>query len=105
MRASGATPITGTAQAATAGGFGQGPTMASGAWSLSEATSRDAFEKPKVAWPAITVPTQVPCGSLLRLVADVTGSSVTKFSPPITVPVSVGTTGALVVPVSMTPTM
>src|SRR5689334_2547515 len=102
MLDSGATPSMGTVQAATAGGSGQGPEIAAGACSLSGRTRVEVLANRKPACPASTVPTHVPCAPLLRLVADGTGSPATKVSPPTTVPVSAGTTGEFVVPLSMT---
>jgi hypothetical protein len=68
-----------------AGVEGQGDWIASGACCLTARTIVEVFRKPKVAWPAMTVPTQVPCGLLRRLVADGSLAPGTKFSPPITV--------------------
>src|SRR5213593_3461433 len=106
MRAEGAVPIIGTIERVAEHGGGN-PVQAvtlSGAWILSDRTSLDVLSKTKSAWAAIMEPTSVPWGSLRRLVAEVTGSSRTKFSPPTTEPERAPTTGELAVPVSMTAT-
>ena len=95
MRAEGAVPIIGTIERVAEHGGGN-PVQAvtlSGAWILSDRTSLDVLSKTKSAWAAIMEPTSVPWGSLRRLVAEVTGSSRTKFSPPTTEPERAPTTG------------
>src|SRR5437899_12841955 len=106
MRAEGAVPITGTIERVSEDGEGK-PVQAitlSGAWIRSDCTRGDVLSKKNVPWAAIIEPTHVPWGWLRRLVAEVTGSSRTKFSPPTTVPERAPTTGELAVPVSMTAT-
>ena len=94
-----------TKQTAVGGGLGHGPTkLFPGALALIDRTRVEVFRNPKATCPAMTVPVQVPCGPLRRLVADWIGSVGTKFSPPTTVPLSDATTLALVVPVSINPT-
>ena len=58
------------------------------------------------ALPAMTVPTQVPCGPLRRLVGPGSVAPGTNDSPPITVPgCSAATTGEFAVPLSITATI
>src|SRR5690349_6649128 len=109
MLAPGATPTIGTP--ASVDGqprTEQGMTLpVPGASKFNDWTSAELVLKRKMTWPAITVLTQVPCGPLSVLVAEVTGSwaGVRKLSPPRTEPAIAGTTdGLLATPLSMTPT-
>src|SRR5262245_18448165 len=106
MRAEGAVPVKGTIESVSEHGGGN-PVQAItlwGAWIWSERTRGDVLSDKNRPWAAIMEPTHVPWGWLRRLVAEVTGSSRTKFSPPTTVPERTSTTGAFAVPVSMTAT-
>ena len=79
--------------------------IADGANFLSDFTNELAFEYPNCTLAPITVPTHVPWGPFRRLVAEGTGSPVTKLSPPITRPAKAGTTGVFAVPLSMMATV
>ena len=93
-------------QATPAGAPGHGSSTLVGACA-SDRTRTDAFENPNRAWPAMTVPTHVPCAPFRRLVAEKTGSLAagTKDSPPMTVSSRDGTTAEFAVSLSITATM
>src|ERR1700686_5247914 len=92
MLAAGATPIIGTPDKVVGQPRTEQGMTLDGAWICSDWTSVEVLGKRKMAWPAMTVPTQVPCWPFKVDVAEATGSPVTKLSPPITVPVRAGTT-------------